>query len=104
MVELMAGRFRSLGEPVRLRILQVLEAGETTVSGIVDQLAANQSNVSRHLQNLFDAGIVGRRREGNTVFYFIADPTILKICELVCDRAQEEARIQLAELSKRPRR
>jgi DNA-binding transcriptional ArsR family regulator len=98
MMELVAARFRALSEPVRLRILQVLEESEMTVGGIVESLGANQSNVSRHLQSLHDAGLVGRRREGSNVIYFIADPTVGRICEIVCRRAEEEVRAQLAEL------
>jgi DNA-binding transcriptional ArsR family regulator len=104
MIEHVAARFRALGEPLRLRILQVLEAGEATVSDIVMRLDANQSNVSRHLHNLHDAGLVGRRREGSNVFYFVSDPTVLKICRLVCERAEEDARNQLAELAYVPSR
>jgi DNA-binding transcriptional ArsR family regulator len=99
MLEVVAARFRALGEPLRLRILQVLELGEAPVGEIVERLEANQSNVSRHLQNLYDAGLVGRRREGSNIFYSISDPTVSKICRLVCDRAEEDARHQLAELT-----
>ncbi len=95
LIELMATRFRMLGEPHRLRILQVLETREHAVNEIVEMLQANQSNVSRHLNALFNAGIVSRRRDGNTIFYAIADPVILKICHLVCHSATEEAKVKL---------
>lgn len=99
MVEVVAVRFRALGEPHRLRILQVLEAGEAAVGEIAERLKANQSNVSRHLQNLYDAGLVGRRREGSNILYSISDPTVLKICRLVCARAEEDARNELADMT-----
>jgi DNA-binding transcriptional ArsR family regulator len=99
MLEVVAARFRALGEPHRLRILQVLEAGEAAVGEIAQRLKANQSNVSRHLQSLYDAGLVGRRREGSNIFYSISDPTVLKICHLVCARAEENARNELAEMT-----
>ena len=95
MIELMATRFRMLGEPHRLRILQVLETGEHPVNEIVEKLQANQSNVSRHLNALFSAGIVSRRRDGNTIYYAIGDPVILKICHLVCHSAAEDAKVKL---------
>lgn len=101
MMEVIAARFRALGEPLRLRILQVLESGETTVNDIVDALGATQSNVSRHLQNLYDTGLVGRRREGSNVYYFISDPAVLKICEIVCQRAEQDMRAQLSDLQSR---
>ena len=49
MLELIARHFRLLGEPLRLRILPLLEGGETTVNEIVETLQANQTNVSKHL-------------------------------------------------------
>ncbi len=55
-----------------------------TVGQIVDCLDGNQPNISKHLQILFDAGLVGRERSGNSIFYSIADPVVFKLCELVC--------------------
>lgn len=92
MIDLIARRFRMLGEPVRLRILRVLESGEQTVGQIVETLQGNQSNLSRHLLALHEAGIVRRRQAGNSVFYSIADPVILKVCRIVCQSAAEKAR------------
>jgi len=102
MLEVIAARFRALSEPNRLRILQALEAGEATVGEIAERLEANQSNVSRHLQSLHEAGLVGRRREGSSVFYAISDPTVLEICRLVCAGVEADARKELAEMT-RPR-
>ena len=99
MMEVVAARFRALGEPLRLRILQVLEEGEAPVGEIAERLEANQSNVSRHLQNLHDAGLVARRREGSNIFYSMSDPTVLKICRLVCERAEEDVRNEFAEIT-----
>jgi DNA-binding transcriptional ArsR family regulator len=74
LVELTAQRLRVLGQPVRVRILDVLEtAGEITVQELADELKATQQNVSRHLGVLLQAGIVTRRRHGRTVAYRIAD-------------------------------
>ncbi len=98
MLELVARRFKLLGEPLRLRILQLLEAGESTVNDIVQALEANQSNISKHLGLLYDGGLVGRRRDRNSIYYFIADPVVLQLCALVCHSASEEARNTLAEL------
>ncbi|MDE1178745.1 MAG: metalloregulator ArsR/SmtB family transcription factor [Edaphobacter sp.] len=84
MMELVARRFRTLGEPLRLRILQQLEAGEKTVGELVDALDAGQPNISKHLGILYDAGLVGRRREGNAMIYGINDPMVFRLCDLVC--------------------
>jgi DNA-binding transcriptional ArsR family regulator len=98
MTELVAQRFRLLGEPMRLRILQALEGGERSVTDIVGALESSQPNVSKHLQALCQGGLVRRRREGLNIFYRIADPMVFKLCNLVCRSAAEHARAQLAGL------
>jgi DNA-binding transcriptional ArsR family regulator len=102
MTELVAQRFRLLGEPMRLRILQLLEGGEMTVNDIVAALESSQPNVSRHLQSLCQGGLLSRRREGLNIFYAIADPMVFKLCNLVCRSAAEFTRAQLAELNGEP--
>lgn len=99
LLEFVARRFRMLGEPQRLRILQVLEEREKTVGEIVDALNGSQPNISKHLQALNDAGLVSRRREGNRIVYSISDPVVFKLCELVCRSAAEEARDRLENLA-----
>jgi DNA-binding transcriptional ArsR family regulator len=95
MVELVARRFQILGEPCRLRILQTLRGGARTVNQIVGELAGNQPNISKHLQILFDAGLVGRVRSGNSIFYSVADPVVFKLCDLVCrSTARHAAHLQ----------
>ena len=84
MMDLVARRFRTLGEPLRLRILQQLEEGEKTVGELVAALDGNQSNVSKHLGILYEAGLVSRRRQGVSVVYGISDPMVFKLCDLVC--------------------
>ncbi len=96
MLDVIARRFRILGEPQRLRILQVLEAGEHTVGSLVTKLRGNQPNISKHLQALYDAGLVGRKRDGNSIIYFISDPVVFKLCELVCRSAAKDARAKLS--------
>jgi len=98
MTEVVARRFRLLGEPMRLRILQALEAGEQPVHEIVGALGASQPNISKHLQALCQAGLIRRRREGLNIYYSIADPMVFRLCQLVCRSAEEHTRAQLAEL------
>ena len=97
MTEVVAKRFRALGEPMRLRILQALEDGEKPVGDIVDLLEASQPNISKHLKALCQEGLVNRRREGLNVCYSIADPMVFKLCALICRSAVEQSRAQLAE-------
>lgn len=98
MVELVARRFRILGDATRLRILQCLESRDKSVSEITQQLAGNQPNISKHLQALYDAGLLSRRREGNSIFYAIADPVIFTLCDLVCHSTAENARAHYLDL------
>lgn len=79
-----ARRFAVLGEPMRLRLLQVLMQQEQPVNALVEITGGTQANVSRHLQTLAAAGLVSRRKEGLQVFYAIADPSIFQLCDLVC--------------------
>ena len=97
-IDAVARRFRVLGEPQRLRILQSLEAGPRTVSQLVEALQGNQPNVSRHLQALFEAGLIARRRSGNSIVYSVSDPVVFKLCGLVCNNVMERARADMAEM------
>ena len=83
MLNRVASRFRTLGEPYRLRILQVLMRGAMTAGEVVHALDGNQPNVSRHLQILYGAGIVRRRREGSSVVYSLKSASVSRLCELV---------------------
>ena len=94
LMELIAGRFKALGEPARLRILNALRDGEKTVSELMDATGLGQANVSKHLQLLHSAGFVTRRKSGLFVHYTLADEDVFTLCDLMCGRllAQEEAR------------
>jgi len=82
-LEQIAGRFRMLGEPMRLRILQAVCKGPRTVSDIVSATGATQANVSKHLSLLAAAGILTREKDGQRVYYGMKDPLAVKLCELV---------------------
>jgi DNA-binding transcriptional ArsR family regulator len=84
-VELIARRFRLLGEPFRIRLLERLREGEATVGELVEATGGSQQNVSKHLGVLLQGGIVERRKQGTSVYYAIADPAIFKLCDEVCD-------------------
>ena len=83
-VELVARRFRVIGEPMRIRILDQLRDGEASVAELTQMLATSQQNVSKHLGVLHEAGIVGRRKQGTQTLYAIADSSVLDLCEQVC--------------------
>ena len=83
-LELVARRFAVLSEPMRLRLIQALFDGERSVGELVDATGGTQGNISRHLQTLTQAHVLARRKEGLQVYYSIADPSIFRLCELVC--------------------
>ncbi len=87
-LELIAARFRALGEPNRLKLIRALLGGEKSVGRLTEVARLTQANTSRHLQTLTDAGILGRRKEGLNVIYFIADQSILGLCQHVCGAVQ----------------
>lgn len=89
-LHLVARRFAVLGEPMRLRLLQLLMVAEQPVNALVEASGGTQANVSRHLQTLAAAGLVSRRKEGLQVFYAIADPSIFKLCDLVCGSLEKQ--------------
>jgi ArsR family transcriptional regulator len=103
-IEMIAERFRILGEPVRIRIIQTLESGEKNVSELVAEVGSTQPNVSKHLRILQESGVVSRRQDGNLVYYAIADPSVIELCDAVCSSVGDQlsARGRLAaELSRR---
>ena len=85
-LEQIAARFKLLGEPTRLRILQAVCQRPRTVNAIVTDTGSTQANVSKHLALLAAAGLLERKRDGQRVFYGMKDQLALKLCELV--RAQ----------------
>lgn len=96
-LQLVAQRFAVLAEPMRLRLIQALFDGEKNVTELVAATGGTQANVSRHLQTLTAAHILGRRKEGLQVFYRISDPTIPKLCELVCGSLEKTLSRQVAQ-------
>lgn len=66
--------FKAVGHPIRLEIVKLLIGGERSVSEIVSAVQAEQSNVSRHLAILKQAGVLVCRRVGLKVFYRLASP------------------------------
>jgi len=92
LLEQAAHRFRLMGEPARLEILNLLQArGESNVQDLVESTGRSQANVSKHLGLMLSEGMVRRRQEGPFAFYSISDPTLAAICMLVCGKLQQEA-------------
>ena len=83
-LDLLAARFRALADPTRLRILNTLMRGESSVGELVASTGLEQPSVSRHLIVLRREGILARRAEGNRAYYRIEDPTVSRLFGLVC--------------------
>jgi DNA-binding transcriptional ArsR family regulator len=90
LADLIARQFRALGEPLRIRMLDLLRDEELSVSAIAAALGAGQQNVSKHLAVLVDAGMVARRKDGTHVYYRIADEGVFAVCEQVCGSLQSQ--------------
>lgn len=88
--EKIADRLKAMADPMRLRMLHVLQQGERCVNDIVAQVGGSQANVSKHLSVLRRAGLVGCRRDGVNVYYRIVDPTVFAICSSVCDSLERQ--------------
>ena len=84
LVDLVAARFRVLGEPMRIRLLDHLRDGDATVGELQEAVGASQQNVSKHLGVLLNAGIVSRTKDGTSSRYAIADQGVFELCDLVC--------------------
>ena len=84
LIELVAQRFRVLGEPMRIKLLDRLRDGDATVGELQEALGASQQNISKHLGILHAAGMVNRTKHGNQVRYSISDPSVFELCDQVC--------------------
>ena len=91
LVELIAQRFRVIGEPMRIRILDALRDGPLTVNELTRRLGGTQQNVSKHVGVLAQAGVVNRERAGNHVRCSIADPSVFELCDIVCGGLRRQA-------------
>jgi len=97
LIELIARRFRVLGEPMRIRLLDHLRERPATVGELQAATASSQQNVSKHLGVLHEAGVLRRRKDGTFVRYEIADPAVFELCELVCGGLRRQL-TELAEI------
>ena len=92
LLETAAARFRLLGDPVRLRLLNLLlERGETAVQDLAEATGQSHQNTSKHLRKLAEGGLVGSAREGSQQRYRVTDPSVPGLCLLVCSALREQA-------------
>lgn len=91
LMALVAERFKALGEPARLMILNALREKEMTVTELMETTGLGQANASKHLQMLHGLGFVSRRKEGLYVYYRLADREVFQLCDIMCGRLVQEA-------------
>lgn len=89
-LERAAELFGVLSTPVRLQIIGELCQGEQDVTYLLTQIEASQPNMSRHLQVLYQAGVLCKRRSGQHVFYRIADESVVRVCKAVCRQVESD--------------
>jgi DNA-binding transcriptional ArsR family regulator len=85
-VSLIANRARALAEPARVRLLERLSRTDQSVGQLAAGLGMQQSTASKHLQVLFRAGLVARRRSASTVIYSIAATELIALCKYLAHR------------------
>jgi ArsR family transcriptional regulator, virulence genes transcriptional regulator len=81
--EMQAEICKTLTNPKRIEILNVLKNEEKTVTELVNILGASKANVSQHLAVMRHKGILTTRREGVNIFYRVANPKVIEACALM---------------------
>ncbi|TWO71809.1 helix-turn-helix transcriptional regulator [Caenimonas sedimenti] len=92
--EIAAEVFRVMSAPMRLRIISCLCNGERNVSELLEAIDTTQPNMSQHLNTLYQAGVLGKRREGVQIFYRIINDRVVTLCRAVCTQVAIEADLQ----------
>ena len=83
--------FRVMSAPMRLKIISSLCNGEKNVTQLLEEIDTTQPNMSQHLNTLYQAGVIGRRREGVQIFYRIINDRVVTLCRAVCTQIAIEA-------------
>ena len=82
--ELAAEVFRVMSAPMRLKIISALCNGEKNVGELLADVPTTQPNMSQHLNTLYKAGVLGRRRDGVQIYYRIINQRVVSLCRAVC--------------------
>ncbi len=76
--------FRVMSAPMRLRIISALCNGEKNVGELLAEINTTQPNMSQHLNTLYQAGVLGKRRDGVQIYYCIVNERVVSLCRAVC--------------------
>lgn len=90
-IEKAAEVFRVMSAPMRLRIISCLCSGEKNVGELLEAIDTTQPNMSQHLNTLYMAGVLDKRREGVQIYYRIVNNNIVNICRAVCQQTEIES-------------
>ncbi len=85
--------FRVMSAPMRLKIISCLCDGEQNVSYLLERIATTQPNMSQHLNTLYKAGVLTKRREGVQIHYQIFNEQIVNVCKAVCIQVESDSRL-----------
>jgi DNA-binding transcriptional ArsR family regulator len=97
--ELAAEVFRVMSAPMRLKIISCLCDGEKNVSYLLSKIDTTQPNMSQHLTTLYQAGVLGKRREGVQIHYRIIDDRVAALCRAVCTQIATESNLEQAAMA-----
>ncbi|MEY3937762.1 MAG: Biofilm growth-associated repressor [Pseudomonadota bacterium] len=86
-----ADLFRVMSAPMRLRIISALCNGEKNVGELLAEIDTTQPNMSQHLNTLYQAGVLGKRREGVQIYYRISNDRVVTLCRSVCVQIASES-------------
>jgi ArsR family transcriptional regulator len=89
--EMAAEMFRVMSAPMRLKIISSLCNGEKNVGELLDEINTTQPNMSQHLNTLYQAGVLGKRREGVQIYYRIVNDRVVTLCRALCTQIAIEA-------------
>ncbi len=93
-LEKVAAYFQALAEPTRLLLLNLLRGGERNVGELAQLCGYTAANVSRHLSQLQQQGLVERESRGTSAYYRIADAAVYELCDLVCGQIARQSERQ----------
>jgi ArsR family transcriptional regulator len=83
--------FRVMSAPMRLKIISSLCNGEKNVGQLLSEIDTTQPNMSQHLNTLYKAGVLGKRRDGVQIHYRIINDRVVTLCRAVCTQIAIES-------------
>ena len=91
-----AERFQTLSDANRLRLLQLLIEGDSSVNALAQSAELSVANASKHLAILRNAGFIDRRKEGTRAIYTLASETPRILCDVLCKEMLAQAERDVA--------